>query len=47
MAEKEFEQLIHDLKESRALWLLALIGTDVVGRIPALGPDDCLTLAKV
>lgn len=35
----------HDLNESRALWLLALIGCEVIGKPPVFGLQDCLTLA--
>lgn len=37
---------IYDLKESLALWLLALMGAFVVGSPPVFGFDPCLTLAK-
>lgn len=37
----------YDFRESRALWLLALMGWFVVGRTPVLGLEPCLTLAKV
>ena len=34
------------MKESLALWLLALIGGFVVGSTPVFGFEFCLTLAK-